>query len=111
MLNKNQINDVLERAVATYLQTVVGLLSAASFGVEELSDLGTVKSLLVAGIPAALSVVKGALAAALPYGDESASVMRVGYESIRVVEVPVEKKPVKRATAAKKAPAKKAGPK
>lgn len=105
MLNKTQITDVLERALATYLQTVVGLLGAATFGVDALSDLGTVKACLVGGIPAGLSVIKSYLAIKLPIGDESASLAQAGYERevrvVEIVEVPVA--PVKKATAKKTA--------
>lgn len=102
MLNKTQITDVLERALATYLQTVVGLLGAATFGVDALSDLGTVKACLVGGIPAGLSVVKSYLAIKLPVGDASASFAQAGYETVRVVEV-VKEVPAKKATAKKTA--------
>jgi topoisomerase IA-like protein len=59
-----------------------------------------------------LSVLKGYLAVAVPFGDQSASLARVGYERVEtiveLVEVPVPaKRAVKKATA-KKATAKKA---
>jgi hypothetical protein len=112
MLNKNQITDVLERAVSTYVQTLVGLLSAAQFGVSGIEDLSTLKTCAVSALPAVLSVLKGYLAVAVPFGDQSASLARVGYERVEtiveLVEVPVPaKRAVKKATA-KKATAKKA---
>ena len=109
MLNKTQITDVLERALATYLQTVTGLLSAAQFGVGGIEDLSTLRACLVSAVPAGLSVIKGYLAVRIPLGDESASVLRVGYETkiVETVEVPAKKSPAKKTTATKRAPAKK----
>lgn len=104
MLNKTQLNDILERALATYLQTVTGLLSAAQFGISGVEDLSTLKTCLVGGFPAVLSLLKGYLAVRVPLGDESASVLRVGYETkvVEVREVPAKKKATKKATAVKK---------
>lgn len=110
MLNKNQLNDVLERALATYLQTITGLLTAAQFGVSGIEDLSTLKTCAVSALPAVLSAVKSVLAVRLPYGDDSASVLRVGYEKpvevVRVVEVPTKKATAKK-TAEKKPAVKK----
>jgi hypothetical protein len=99
--------DILERALATYVQTFAGLLVAANIGMEELSDLSLVKTCAVSALPAALSVLKSLSAVSLPFGDKSASLVRVGYERIRrvVQEVPVEvfverpKKPAAKTTA------------
>ena len=49
--------DLAERAIATYIQVVLGLLIVSG-----VTDLTVVKTALVAGIPAALSVVKSVLA-------------------------------------------------
>lgn len=71
-LNVRQVKDVLERAVATYVQAVVGLVIAA--GATSL-DMGTLRAAAVGAVPAALSVIKGWLAAVLPVGDDSASML------------------------------------
>jgi di/tricarboxylate transporter len=52
--------DIAERTVATYLQALIGLLLAANW-VDGI-NLSFVQSAAVAAIPAALAVVKGALA-------------------------------------------------
>lgn len=103
MFTTNQIKDILERAVATYLQVFAGLLAGANLGVDALSDLSTAKTAAVSVLPAALAVLKSAVIALAPFGDESASALRVGYEVIR--EVPV--KPVRKKAQPKTAPAKK----
>ena len=86
--------DVLERAVSTYVQVFAGLLVAANVGVNEIADLSVVKTCAVSALPAFLSVIKSLAAINLPVGDKSASFMRVGYHTIRRiterVEVPVE---------------------
>jgi hypothetical protein len=52
--------DLAERTGATYLVTFLGLLTTNGF---DLTDLSAVKAALVAAVPAALTVVKGSLAA------------------------------------------------
>lgn len=74
-LDINQIKDVLERALSTYVQSVVGLIAAS--GMTDLS-LSTVKMIAVSAAPAALSIVKGYVASVLPVGDKSASVLAMG---------------------------------
>lgn len=54
--------DVIERTLAAYVTTFLGLLLAANF---DLTDLSALKAAAVASIPAALSVVKGAIGAAV----------------------------------------------
>ena len=49
--------DLAERAIATYVQVVIGLLIVSG-----VTDLAVIQTALVAGIPAALSVVKSILA-------------------------------------------------
>lgn len=71
-LNVRQVKDVLERAVATYIQAALGLVVAA--GVTSL-DMSTLRAIAVSAVPAALSVVKGWLATVLPVGDDSASML------------------------------------
>lgn len=51
--------DVVERTVATYATTFLGLLLASGF---DLTSLGALKAAAVAAIPAALTVIKGVLA-------------------------------------------------
>jgi hypothetical protein len=110
MFTKTEIQDILERAVATYVQAFAGLLAAANVGVDSLADLSTAKTCAVAAFPAALSVLKSALAVKVPFGDKSASLLKVGYEVIKTVEVPAKaprkKATPKAATATKKAVAK-----
>lgn len=88
--------DVLERAVATYFQVFAGLLVAANTGFTEVADLSVVKTCAISALPAALSVLKSLSAINLPVGDSSASVLRVGYERVERVEVPVEVRVVER---------------
>ena len=104
------VQDVLERAVATYVQVFAGLLVAANTGFTEVADLSVLKTCALSALPAALSVVKSLAAINLPVGDSSASVLRVGYErvkrvvervevpfEVRVVEsAPTQKRPVKK---------------
>ncbi len=101
------IVDVLERAASTYVQSVVGLLAAANVGVDELADLSVLKMALVGALPAALSVLKSLSAVYVLPGDKSASLFKVGYETITkvIVEAPAKK------VTKKAAPAKKAAPK
>ena len=74
-LDLNQLKDVLERALSTYVQSVVGLIAAS--GMTDLS-LSTLKMVAVSAAPAALSIIKGYFASVLPIGDKSASVMAMG---------------------------------
>lgn len=50
--------DVVERTIAAWATTFLGLLLAANF---DLTDVGAVKAAAIAAIPAALSVVKAAV--------------------------------------------------
>ena len=72
-LDRNQLVDVIERAVFTYVQTVIGLVLAS--GLTDMGGLSTIKMAAVGGLPAALSIVKGYMASVLPVGDASASVI------------------------------------
>jgi len=74
-LDMNQLRDVCERALSTYVQSVVGLIAAS--GMADL-DLSTMKVVAVSAAPAALSILKGYLASVLPLGDKSASVLAMG---------------------------------
>lgn len=101
MFTKTEIKDIIERAVATYVQVFAGLLTAANVGVDSLADLSTAKTCAVAAFPAALSVLKSAFAVKVPFGDKSASLLKVGYEVVKTVEVPA--KPVRKKATPKKA--------
>lgn len=54
--------DVVERTFATYVVTLLGLLLAAGF---DFTDMGAVKAAGLASIPAALTVIKAAIATAI----------------------------------------------
>jgi hypothetical protein len=58
--NRAFLTDLLERTVATYVQTFLGL-ELSNYA--NLSDLGATKAAALAAIPAALAVVKAALKA------------------------------------------------
>jgi hypothetical protein len=100
MLDTTLLKDVAERAIATALQTFVALYVVG--------DMSSLKTAAVAGVAAGLSVLKGVVASAVPFGDKSASVVDAGYETevVKIVEVPVV--PPKKKVAKKVAPAKKA---
>jgi hypothetical protein len=70
----SQIKDILERAIATYIQTFLGLLTAGGLGVD--TGLSTIKIAALGGLPAAFSVIKSALATYAPIGDATGSVLR-----------------------------------
>ena len=72
-LDMNQLKDVVERALMTYAQSVVGLIAAS--GMTDLS-LSTMKMVAISAAPAALSIIKGYLASVLPIGDASASILK-----------------------------------
>ena len=74
-LNLDQLKDILERALFTYIQTFLGLLSASGMGID-VGGISTLKMAALGGLPAALSVIKGAVAAGGPIGDASASIMK-----------------------------------
>jgi len=71
-LDLHQLKDVAERALSTYVQSVVGLIAAS--GMTDLS-LSTMKLIAISAAPAALSILKGYLSSILPIGDSSASVI------------------------------------
>ena len=72
--NKEQLLDILERAAFTYIQTFLGLMSASGMGIDV--GMSTLKIAAIGGLPAALSVIKGALAAGGPIGGPTASIMK-----------------------------------
>ncbi|KAB7834774.1 hypothetical protein [Streptomyces mobaraensis] len=57
-MNKKVLADIAERTIAAYLTTFLGLLIADGF---DLTDVSALKAAAIAALPAALSVVKGAL--------------------------------------------------
>jgi len=67
ILNKRQLIDVVERALATAVQTFLALWMA--------TDLTDTRSAGVAAAAAGLSVIKGWLATVLPVGDDTASLI------------------------------------
>ncbi|MFI8104696.1 hypothetical protein [Streptomyces sp. NPDC086023] len=50
--------DIAERTLAAYATTFLGLLLAANF---DLTDVTAVKAAAIASVPAALTVIKGAI--------------------------------------------------
>jgi len=71
-LDLHQLKDVAERALSTYVQSVVGLIAAS--GMTDLS-LSTMRVVAISAAPAALSILKGYLSSILPIGDASASMV------------------------------------
>lgn len=70
MFSKKFILDVVERAASTYVQALAGFLIAGATAI----NVDTVEAAALAAIPAALSVLKSALASQI--GDpESASLL------------------------------------
>ncbi|MBC2879301.1 MULTISPECIES: holin [Streptomyces] len=57
-MNKKVLADIAERTIAAYLTTFLGLLIADGF---DLTDVSALKAAAIAALPAALSVIKGAL--------------------------------------------------
>jgi hypothetical protein len=74
-LDLDQIRDVAERALSTYVQSVLGLWVAGTMTDMSLSGA---KVLLVAAAPGALSIIKGYVSSILPIGDRSASAISMG---------------------------------
>ena len=66
-LNIDQFKDIAERAIFTYVQTFLGLLSASGMGV----DMGGISTLKMAGIG-----IKGAICTMAPIGDATASIVK-----------------------------------
>ncbi|MGK5546056.1 holin [Streptomyces sp. URMC 127] len=60
--------DILERTAAAYITTFLGLLLADGF---DLTDVSALKAAAVAALPAALSVIKGAIGTR--FGDKSSA--------------------------------------
>ncbi|MEV6674075.1 holin [Streptomyces sp. NPDC051162] len=67
-LSKKVLLDILERTLAAYVTTFLGLLIADGF---DLTDVSALKAAAIASLPAALSVIKGAIGSR--FGDENSA--------------------------------------
>lgn len=67
MFSKKFILDALERAGSTYVQALVGFLIANAVAI----NVGTIQSAALAAIPAALSVLKSAIASQFGNSDSA----------------------------------------
>mgnify|MGYP003135888397 FL=1 len=74
-LNIDQLKDIAERAIFTYVQSFLGLLTASGMGVD-MGGISTLKMAAIGGLPAAISVIKGAFCTMAPIGDATASVVK-----------------------------------
>ena len=74
-LNIDQLKDIAERAIFTYVQSFLGLLTASGMGVD-MGGISTLKMAAIGGLPAAISVIKGACCTMAPIGDATASVVK-----------------------------------
>ncbi|MEU8548314.1 holin [Streptomyces roseoverticillatus] len=87
---KKVLLDIVERTAAAYITTFLGLLLADGF---DLTDVSALKAAAVAALPAALSVIKGAIGTR--FGDKSSAAWLPGGGRSR------SRKPRKAAEAAK----------
>ncbi|MFB7124256.1 MULTISPECIES: holin [Streptomycetaceae] len=71
------IVDLVERTVATYAVAFLGLLLADKF---DLTSIGSLKAAAVAALPAALTVLKGAVATRIGDPDSAALLGRSNRE-------------------------------
>ena len=74
-LNIDQLKDIAERAIFTYVQSFLGLLTASGMGVD-MGGISTLKMAAIGGLPAAISVIKGSFCTMAPIGDAPASVVK-----------------------------------
>ena len=74
-LNIDQLKDIAERAIFTYVQSFLGLLTASGMGVD-MGGISTLKMAAIGGLPAAISVIKGAFCTMAPIGAATASVVK-----------------------------------
>jgi hypothetical protein len=74
-MNTVWLKDVAERTVATYAQAFIGLLLAG--WTTDAVDLSLVQAAAVSAVPAALAVLKGALASKVPGTISPASLTEV----------------------------------
>ncbi|MFH8790255.1 holin [Streptomyces roseoverticillatus] len=70
--------DILERTAAAYITTFLGLLLADGF---DLTDVSALKAAAIAALPAALSVIKGAIGTR--FGDKGSAAWLPGSGRIR----------------------------
>ena len=82
-LDLDQLKDVAERAISTYVQSVVGLIAAS--GMTD-RDLSTMKMIAVSAAPAALSILKSYAASILPIGDASGSLVKTSADPAELPE-------------------------
>ena len=75
MFKTTFIKDAVERAVATFAQTLVALVGTDAV---DILSVGLGDSLKAAGVAAGLSLVKSFAAAKGPIGDSSASAVNLG---------------------------------
>ena len=68
--------DVAERTLWTWAESFLGLLIAAPMFADGLVDLSVVETAAVAGIPAALAVVKGFAASRIGKRDTASTLRR-----------------------------------
>ncbi|WP_435173315.1 holin [Actinacidiphila sp. bgisy145] len=94
-MNKRFVLDLIERTAATYVEGVAGLLLANSTG---LLDLGADKAAAAAALPAALAVIKAALAGSVLSGG-TASALPARAEPVTAPETAVEQAPATPASA------------
>ena len=64
--------DVGERAISTFVQTFIGVISTVQL---TSLDSSLIESAIVAGVAAAASVIKSGLASKAPIGSDSASLV------------------------------------
>lgn len=57
-MNKKMLVDIAERTIAAYVTTFLGLIIADGF---DLTSVSALKAAAIAALPAALSVIKGAI--------------------------------------------------
>lgn len=74
MFTRVWFKDTLERTVSTWCQSFLGIVIAA--GVSDL-DIGTLQAAAVSALPAALAVLKAAIAARVPGTISPASLTEV----------------------------------
>lgn len=75
MINRKFALDLLDRALRTYAQTVVGLLSADGF---HILHLATDRAAAIAALPAAWSVINSALVGSLKSGGAETAALASG---------------------------------
>ncbi|MEU1825913.1 holin [Streptomyces abikoensis] len=67
-MNRKVLLDIAERTLAAYVTTFLGIIIADGF---DLTSISALKAAAVAALPAALSVIKGAIGSR--FGDKSSA--------------------------------------